>query len=119
VRFPSLFQKCADPDISIDQAYVDSTWQILFRGNFNLVELQLWQELLGILEGISLDEDHDKLSWTLDPSRSFTTKLLYQTVIKSLEVPITSFIWEHPIPLKIKIFTWQLAQGCLPSNDQI
>jgi hypothetical protein len=34
-------------------------------------------------------------------------------------VQITKYIWNFVIPPKIKIFTWQLARGRLPSNDQI
>jgi hypothetical protein len=29
------------------------------------------------------------------------------------------FIWKACLPLKIKIFTWQLAINCLPSSEQI
>jgi hypothetical protein len=44
---------------------------------------------------------------------------MYQALIKGPQVPLTDFIWKAPIPLKIKIFTWQLAKERLPSNDQI
>jgi hypothetical protein len=38
---------------------------------------------------------------------------------KKPEVSLTKYLWDFAIPLKIKIFTWQLARGRLPSNDQI
>jgi hypothetical protein len=34
-------------------------------------------------------------------------------------VPLTKYIWNNHLPLKIKNFTWQLSQGRLPSNEQI
>jgi hypothetical protein len=65
--------------------------------------------------------------WTADPAvlpksaslspsqKSILQKkeTLYLSLCKAPDVPITKIIWNCQLPLKIKIFTWQLLKGRL------
>jgi hypothetical protein len=117
VRFPPLFLKSSDSDISIAQTYLEEGWRIPFHRNLDHNDVQAWRELCGVVEDIDLDDYPDKISWHLEPSRNFSSRSLYLLHCKKPEVPLTKYLGSYAVPLKIKIFTWQLARGHLPSND--
>jgi hypothetical protein len=71
------------------------------------------------VEDIDLEDSLDRVSWRLEPSGRFSTRSLYLELCKGPKISLTNYFWSYPVPLKIKIFTWQLAQGHLPSNDRI
>jgi hypothetical protein len=119
VRFPALFEKSSNSDWSISQAYSDEGWRIPFRRNLEQSDLIAWEELCNLVDEIDLDDSPTRISWHLEPKGSFSTKSLYLELCKAPVVPLTKPIWDARIPLKNKIFTWQLAKGRLPSNDQI
>jgi hypothetical protein len=119
VRFFALFQKNSDSELTIAQAYSEEGWRIPFHRSLDQNDLQAWRELCAIVEEIDLADGPDMMSWHLDPSGSFTTRPLYLALCKKPEVSLTKYLWDFAIPLKIKIFTWQLARERLPSNDQI
>jgi hypothetical protein len=71
------------------------------------------------VEDIDLENVPTTISWRLEQSGKFSTRSLYLAMCKKPEVSLTKFIWDNHLPLKIKIFTWQLSRGRLPSNEQI
>jgi hypothetical protein len=119
VRFPTLFEKSSDTDLNIAQAYTKEGWWIPFRRNLDQEDAQAWRELCNLVEEIELEDAPAQISWRLELSGVFSTKSLYLALCKGSEVQLTKFLWSYSLPLKIKVFTWQLARGRLPSNDQI
>jgi hypothetical protein len=101
------------------QAYSEEGWRILFRRALDQGDLQAWSELSALVEDIELEDVPTTISWSLNPSGQFSTKSLYLSLCKAPEVPITKLIWKCQLPLKLKIFTWQLLKGRLPSSDHI
>ena len=62
------------------------------------------------LENVALDQNsRDEVYWALDSSKSFTTKSLYRFVTnRGVSIPEAENVWKAKLPLKIKIFLWQL-----------
>jgi hypothetical protein len=116
---PNLFEKCADPGLIISQACSEEGWNIQFRRNFQQEDLSQWQELSGKLQELQLTEEPDKISWRHEPLGKFSTKSMYLALCNGSTHLVTKLIWNPNLPLKIKIFTWQMCRGRLPSNDQI
>jgi hypothetical protein len=118
-RFPSLFEKSSVADWTISQAYSDEGWRIPFRRSLDQDDVLAWEELCNLVDEIDLPDSPTRISWQLEPKGTFSTKSLYLELCKAPVVPLTEPIWNAKIPLKTKIFTWQLARGRLPSNDHI
>jgi mannosylglycoprotein endo-beta-mannosidase len=118
-RFPTLFAKSSDIDLTMEQAYSEEGWHVLFWRALDQGDMQAWSELCSLVEDIELDDVPTTISWRLAPSGKFSTKSLYLALCKAPEVPLTKLIWRYHLPLKIKIFTWQLIRGRLPSNGHI
>jgi hypothetical protein len=68
---------------------------------------------------VELSNNGDTVRWTLDPSGRFSVSSLYQKINQGPSQPHESLLWSAKLPLKIKIFLWQMAKGRLPSNEQI
>jgi len=51
-------------------------WQISFRRSFSNGDMSLWEDLLDLLDNISLSDEEDRISWELLKSKEFTTKSL-------------------------------------------
>jgi hypothetical protein len=76
-RFPSLFDICTFPNITVRYAFQGEEWGIVFRRSFGLPEAVEWDNLTRELDGVRLTPEVDRVSWTLDPSGVFTTSSIY------------------------------------------
>jgi mannosylglycoprotein endo-beta-mannosidase len=92
-KFPSLFAKSSDSDLTIVQAYSEEGWRIFFRRALDQGDLQAWSELSALVEEIELEDTPTIISWRLTPSGKFSTKSLYLSLCKAPDVPITKIIW--------------------------
>jgi hypothetical protein len=119
VRFSTLFLKSSETDLTLAQAYSKEGWWIPFRRNLDQEDIHAWGELSSLVEDIELEDRDDRISWQWEQSGSYSSRSTYRELCRKPEVQVTKYIWNFAIPPKIKIFTWQLARGRLPSNDQI
>jgi hypothetical protein len=58
------------------------------------------------------------VSWGLESNGKFSVSSLYHKINQGPSLPHESLLWSAKLPLKIKIFLWQMAKGRLPSNAQ-
>jgi hypothetical protein len=87
---------------------------LTFRRNFRDEHDQEWAALSGQVEETSLNNIPDSVTWCLERKGIFTTASLYNAMFFSgYENKWMMCIWEAKIPLKIKIFLWQVC------NDKI
>lgn len=81
--------------------------------------LKPWtRTLLGALCRDSYLES-DLFSWYLSPSGLFSTGFIYRRMARGSESPQLAVFWKAKIPLKIKIFAWQLARNRQPSGTKV
>jgi hypothetical protein len=68
------------------------------------------------LQPIAID---DQVSWALEPGGKFSVSSLYRKINHGPSLPHEKLLWKAKLPLKIKIFLWQMAKGKMPVNEQI
>jgi hypothetical protein len=61
----------------------------------------------------------DGIVWTLEPSGRFSIRSLYLQLYQGTASKHFSGLWWIPVPMKMRIFLWQLARKRLPSNENI
>jgi hypothetical protein len=72
----------------------------------------LWEELHTELREHNTSQGRDLVFWALDNSRRFTTKSLYIFRTNGdVKNPVYKKNWNCKVPLKIKVFLWQIYNG--------
>jgi hypothetical protein len=119
VRFPRFFDISSNKNISVALALPVSPISLRFRRSFGPKDLELWSALVRETSAISLSLLPDSVSWGLESNGKFSVSSLYRKINQGPSLPHESLLWSAKLPLKIKIFLWQMAKGRLPSNAQI
>ena len=115
--FPDLFAICADPPILVADA-AQGGWDILFRRGLTQGEALSLALLRNLLPDV-LPGGLDSPSWRLTPSGSFSVRTAYRALFRGPPLPWTAPLFKAPIPLKTKIFIWQLLRDRLPSGVEV
>nr|XP_051197209.1 uncharacterized protein LOC127310588 [Lolium perenne] len=122
-RFPRLFSCCDQPFITVDAARdrggAPGAWRIRFRRQFSLAETVEWDNLCREIQELPTDDQHDVVSWSLEPSGMFSAKSVYYGLTQGASVSHFRDVWRARVPPKIKVFLWQLIRGKLPSSEQV
>lgn len=73
----------------------------------------------GRMSHITLSADPDLVSWHLALSSKFSVKSLYGRLTQGAGLDVAVWLVERRIPLKVKIFLWQMFRNCLPTSDNV
>ena len=116
LRFPLLFSVCEGASVSVAQGL---NGVCRFRWSVNEAGFAQWTELIGIINSTLLGEGHDIISWKLDASGAYLVNSMYKKLTQGATVAHFQEVWKARIPLKIRIFSWQLILDRLPSGAQL
>jgi hypothetical protein len=93
---------------------------LTFKRNFRDKHAQEWAALSGLIEETTLTNIPDSVTWCLEKKGIFTTASHYNAMFFSgYENKWMMCIWEAKIPLKIKIFLWQVCNDKIQSAEQL
>ncbi|XP_071676802.1 uncharacterized protein [Lolium perenne] len=118
-KFPLLFAICDDVSISLASALQGEGLGIRFRRSLDQDGNRQWREMGALVDGVQLSQGKDQVRWHPENSGNFSVKSLYFKLSQGATVAHFKDMWEAKVPLKIKIFSWQLVLDKLPSNLQI
>ena len=111
-QFPILFDVCNDQDCTVDK-FKFLNAQTSFRRRLNTEMPRQWGEMSRVISEIQLCEGGDQVFWGFNGSDKYTTKSMYKWLENPLSGCHYKWIWKAKVPLKIKIFMWQLAQDAV------
>jgi hypothetical protein len=118
-RFPGLFAITADPEASVAQAAAGGLWDIPLRRELGRLEHVELSDIRRELQSVDLRAGRDVMRWSLEPSGEFSVRSLYLRLCQGTPRKHYGVLWRIAVPLKIRIFLWQLVRKRLPSNDNI
>ena len=105
---------CAHPQASVADCWDGEDWNITFQRSLTTSKKDCLDRLLAWLRLSPLEVGQDNIVWALENSKSFSTKSLYSFMTnRGVIMKESNSCWKARIPLKIKIFLWQL------SNDRL
>lgn len=117
-KFPLLFSICQDPDISFSE-FANKNFTLDFRRRIP-PELQVqWDMIVERARGVVLHEAPDVVRWKLNPNGIFSTKSVYKFLEADTVGPNYKWIWKPKLPLKIKIFLWQMVRDANLTRDNL
>lgn len=73
---------------------------------------------MNAIEGVSLTEEHDGVTWAVEKSGHFTTRSMYRMLAHRGVINYQMRkIWGCRMPLKLKVFMWQIMQNKLQTGQ--
>uniref|UniRef100_A0A8I6XL94 Reverse transcriptase zinc-binding domain-containing protein n=1 Tax=Hordeum vulgare subsp. vulgare TaxID=112509 RepID=A0A8I6XL94_HORVV len=118
LRFPGLFAICAAPTILVSEAALADRWHFEFFRSFGPAEVLEWNSMREVVP-LPLSPEPDSVSSSLSPSGEFSVSSAYQALCRRPVLPWLSPLWKAPMPMKIKIFVWQLLRDRLLSGTEV
>jgi hypothetical protein len=97
----------------------DEHYNISFRRALVDVKLREWLELIGKINNVTLDQERDMFRWDLNRTGTFSVHSMYLHLLNQHAPFLHKFIWKLKIPLKIKIFFWNLQRGIILTKDNL
>jgi hypothetical protein len=119
IRYPRLFDICSSKSILVAQALSISPATLQFRRSFGPKEVDAWELLVQDLQQVHLSSEVDQVKWALEPHGKFSVSSLYRKINQGPSLLHEKLLWKARLPLKIKIFLWQMAKGKMLANEQI
>jgi hypothetical protein len=106
-------------NVLVAEIFQDNTFRVTFRRELGFGERVEWDNLSRLVEGLTLSEPRDLISWSLEPSGSFSVRSLYKRMCQGIPHKHFGVLWGINAPLEVRIFLWQLAEKRLQSNENI
>jgi hypothetical protein len=127
-RFPRLFSISIQKEATVADVW-DGTdigrWNFNWRRRLFVWEETLKEELVGVLQSISLTAEEDKWSWTIDSNGGFSVKSTYifvsdmlseQENISKEQSAAFKGIWKCHAPSKVQGFAWLALKDRIPTK---
>jgi hypothetical protein len=93
---------------------------LTFRRNFGESEQVEWVNLRNVLEIVTLNYERDTVRWIFEKFGKFTTSSLYKELtFPGMNKRWMNNIWIARLPLKIKMFLWQVCNDKIQLVDQL
>ena len=97
------------PKAKVIDYWDGAEWNVSFKRSLSISEGNSLDELLLMLNHTSLTDEQDKILWALENFKIFSTKSLYSFITnRGVMLKESDSIWSVRVPLKIKIFLWQV-----------
>lgn len=120
IKFALLYRTCSDLDIKVAECLVEGVWQINFARTLGRGEEELWRNLKENLDGVVLDGEKDQVRQCLEKNGHFIVKSMYRHLaFGGVTHRKMHKLWSSRIPLKVKIFLWQIYQNSIQTADQL
>jgi hypothetical protein len=72
-----------------------------------------WMQLQEAVRGTVVNQEEDTILSGLTPSKQFTTSSLHRFLTTGgVNSRMAKKIWKSKIPLKIRVFLWQVFENC-------
>ena len=103
----------------VGEVLISSPPAIHFLRALTNTECESCDDLVQKIGDLRLGLGADLVEWNLTASRKFSVKSLYRKLTERSALDIARGIWKAGLPLKIKIFMWQMLRNRLPTSDNV
>ena len=116
--YPSLYNIASRKQSIVAEVLRSVPINITFRRALVGNKLLDWQDLIGRIASINLQDGRNSFCWDLHSNGRFSVKSMYAYLINN-GLKVSQDIWRLRIPLKVKIFIWFLRRGVILTKDNL
>jgi hypothetical protein len=106
------------PDLTFAKV-VHLNFIIPLKRRFSPSFLANWNEIKNEIAHMVRHYDVDVVSWSLTPNKTFSTKSMYVMLENGIIGPNDKKLWKSKLPLKIKVFMWQVYQYAILTRENM
>jgi hypothetical protein len=119
-QFWPLYVICNQQGKSISQVWDGETLMLSFTRTVSENLLNLWFDLVGIMEEVSLTDEPDHIIWSFSSTGKYSVQSLYAIINNHGVKPVfVHAVWNLSIPPRIQIFLWLLSKNKLLTRDNL
>jgi hypothetical protein len=120
VSYQEFYNISSDPHALFEDLLAGGEWQVNFSRELDIEQMERWDELSSRLQGVCFSDESDTVVWALKKDGQFTTRSLYKFLsFGGVRNKRLVEIWKTNVPLKVRIFMWQMFQDKIKSADQL
>jgi hypothetical protein len=120
VQFLELYCISNEKTKTISEIVVDGEVRLTFRRSSSMEMMQVWDDLMAVVEQVNLNEDFDALVWVYEKTGSYSSHSFYAVIgyrgVTPMYIPA---IWNIKVPPKIQLFIWLLSHNKLATVDNL
>ena len=118
-EFRDLYDIAVDPGMSVADALRSTPSEIHFKRELLGPEQASLVALRQLIDRVVLSDQPDAVSWALTSSGKFSVKSLYRKLCQGPSQLVVAGLWSAWLPLKIKLFLWQMFRNRLLTPDNV
>lgn len=120
LAFPKIYSICRDSMCLVSDCWRQGQWIVELRRNVGPYQIEEWNNLNTLLDGVVLNNDNDFVKWAFESSGKYTTKSLYRNVsFRGVIAVMRQKLWKNRLPMKIKVFLWLATQDRIQTGVQL
>jgi hypothetical protein len=119
-QYPSLYnlvrRKSAIVESVLSMVHLNVSFHRFINHNNHI----LWNDLVGRIMHVRLNDQNDVFSWILHQHGQYTIHSLYLALINNgIANNMNKQLWRLKVPLKIKIFMWYMKKEIVVTKDNL
>jgi hypothetical protein len=118
-QYPSLYTLVRRKSATVESVLSMVPLNVSFRRFLNYNNRVLWNELVGRIMHVQLNDQNDVFSWNLHQHGQYNVHSLYLALINNGLANMNKQLWRLKVPLKIKIFMWYMRKGLVLTKDNL
>jgi hypothetical protein len=105
---------------TINQVWDGQVLILSFRRAVSENLMNMWFDLLSIVESVRLQDDNDQIIWCFNSNGKYFVQSLYAVISNRGVVPVfVSSVWKLKVPLRIQIFLWLVTKNKILTRDNL
>jgi hypothetical protein len=92
---------------------------VSFRRYLTPNNLVLWNNLVGRIMHVQLNDQNNVFIWNLHQHGQYTVHTLYLALMNKGTTQVNKQMWRLKVPIKIKIFMWYMHKEVVLTKDNL
>jgi hypothetical protein len=119
-QYPTLYNLVTKKSAMVESVLSTLPLNVSFHRLLNDNNLVLWNNLVGRIMHVRLNDQNIVFSWNLHQHGQYTVHSLYLALINNgMTNNIHKQSWRLKVPLKIKIFMWYMRKEVVLTKDNL